>query len=228
MLRAKERLPQVRPGNTRYDGRYQIPTLQEVIDLVRAESRRLGRRIGLYPETKHPTYFDGIGRSLEEPLVRALRKNGLAKRGSAVFIQSFETGNLRELDRLIDVPLVQLVDAAGAPYDLVAAGDPRTYSDPYAGRARAIARYADGVGVAKGQDRAAGRRRARPGAHTWSATRTPGLLVHVWTFRNENNSSRQTSGGAPTRPRTATSSASTGSSWPSESTGCSATTRTPL
>ncbi len=188
-LRAKERLPQIRPRNTIYDGRYQIPTLQEVIDLVRAESRRLGRRIGIYPETKHPTYFDGIGRSLEEPLVRALRKNGLAKRGSAVFIQSFETGNLRELDRLIDVPLVQLVDAAGAPYDLVAAGDPRTYSDLVTPAGlRAIARYADGVGVAKARIvplDAAGR--VLPPTTLVRDAHARGLLVHVWTFRNENN-----------------------------------------
>ena len=73
-LRAKERLPQVRPDNTRYDGRFEVPTLDEVLDLVKEESRRAGRKIGVYPETKHPTYFDSIGLSLEEPLVRTLRR----------------------------------------------------------------------------------------------------------------------------------------------------------
>jgi len=64
-LRAKERLPQLRPANTAFDGRFEIPTLQEVIDLAKREG------VGIYPETKHPTYFDSIGLSLEEPLVAA-------------------------------------------------------------------------------------------------------------------------------------------------------------
>jgi glycerophosphoryl diester phosphodiesterase len=188
-LRATERLPQLRPRNTIYDGRYEIPTFQEVIDLVRAESRRLGRRIGIYPETKHPTYFDGIGLSLEEPLVRTLRRNGLAGRSAAVFIQSFETANLRELDRAIDVPLIQLIDAAGAPYDLVAAGDKRTYSDLVTPAGlRDLARYADGVGVAKARIvplDAAGR--VLPPTTLVRDAHARGLLVHVWTFRNENS-----------------------------------------
>ena len=149
-LRAKERLPEVRPDNTRYDGRFEVPTFQEVLDLVKEESRRSGRRIGVYPETKHPTYFDSIGLSLEEPLVRTLRRNGLDKKGSRVFVQSFETGNLRDLDEMTKAPLVQLVDAQGAPYDLVAAGDPRKYADLITpdGLDR-IAEYADGLGANK-------------------------------------------------------------------------------
>ncbi|WP_278256662.1 glycerophosphodiester phosphodiesterase family protein [Nocardioides convexus] len=95
-LRAKERLPQVRPGNTVYDGKFEIPTFQEVIDLVKTESRRNHRAIGIAPETKHPTYFDSIGLSLEEPLVRTLRRNGLDRRDAKVVIQSFETTNLRQ------------------------------------------------------------------------------------------------------------------------------------
>ncbi|MFA6575913.1 MAG: glycerophosphodiester phosphodiesterase family protein, partial [Nocardioides sp.] len=79
-LRAKERLPQVRPDNTRYDGRFEIPTLVEVLQLVREESKRTGRSIGVYPETKHPTYFDSIGLSLEEPLVRTLDRFGLDRK----------------------------------------------------------------------------------------------------------------------------------------------------
>jgi glycerophosphoryl diester phosphodiesterase len=187
-LRAKERLPQIRPRNTLYDGRYQVPTFQEVIDVVKAESRRTGKRIGLYPETKHPTYFDRIGLSLEEPLARTLRRNDLAGRSAPVFVQSFETGNLRDLDRLVDNKLVQLIDAAGAPYDLLAAGDPRTYSDLVkpAGL-RWIARYADGVGVAKARIvplDATGR--ILPPTTLVQDAHAAGLLVHAWTFRNEN------------------------------------------
>jgi glycerophosphoryl diester phosphodiesterase len=96
-LRAKERLPEVRQENTIYDGRYQIPTFQEVIDLAKLETRRYGRQIGIAPETKHPTYFDSIGLSLEEPLVATLRSNGLDTIGSAVYLQSVEESNLREM-----------------------------------------------------------------------------------------------------------------------------------
>jgi glycerophosphoryl diester phosphodiesterase len=128
-LHAKERLPLVRPDNTRYDGRFEVPTLDEVLSLVRQEERRTGRRIGVYPETKHPSYFDDLGLSLEEPLVATLRRHGLDRAGSGVFIQSFETANLRELAGVTRVPLVQLIDASGAPYDFVEAGDPRTYRD---------------------------------------------------------------------------------------------------
>jgi glycerophosphoryl diester phosphodiesterase len=106
-LRAKERLPAVRPANTAFDGLYQVPTFQQVIDLARR------RHVGIYPETKHPTYFRSIGLPLEGPLVRTLRANGYQGRNARVFIQSFEVGNLRRLNRMTDVPLVQLIDATG-------------------------------------------------------------------------------------------------------------------
>jgi glycerophosphoryl diester phosphodiesterase len=188
-LRARERLPQVRPDNTRYDGMFEVPTLDEVLTMVRREELRTGRRIGVYPETKHPTYFDGIGLSLEEPLLAALRRHGLDRAGSGVFIQSFETANLRELAGATRVPLVQLIDASGAPYDFVAAGDPRTYRDLTTPAGLAwVARYADGVGANKNL--------VLPRDPVTDATGEPsdlvpdaheaGLLVHVWTLRDEN------------------------------------------
>src|SRR5918911_383515 len=122
-LRATERLPDVRPTNTAFNGLYRVPTFQEVIDLA----KRAG--VGIYPETKHPTYFDSIGLSLEEPLLATLRANGLDSPGAKVFIQSFEVGNLKELNRKTRLPLVQLIDEVGAPYDFVLAHDPRTYND---------------------------------------------------------------------------------------------------
>ncbi|HSX68340.1 glycerophosphodiester phosphodiesterase [Nocardioides sp.] len=186
-LRAKERLPQVRPANTAYDGRFEVPTLREVLNLVRAESRRHGRTIGVYPETKHPSYFDTIGLSLEEPLVAALRKADLDDADDPAILQSFETANLRELDTLVDTPIAQLVDASGAPWDFTATGDPRTYRDltTPAGLAD-IATYADGVGANKNLvlPRSAGAT-TTPSALVGDA-HAEGLVVHVWTLRAEN------------------------------------------
>jgi glycerophosphoryl diester phosphodiesterase len=187
-LRTKERIPGIRPRNTAYDGRCQVPTLQEVIDLARKASKGFRRIIGIYPETKHPTYFDGIGLSLEEPLVETLRRNRLAGR-AAVFVQSFETTNLRELSEMIDVPLVQLIAGTGAPYDLVAAGDPRTYADLVTPESlKDIATYADGIGPDKNLivGRTKEGRLAAPTCLIDNA-HEQGLLVHAYTFRAENH-----------------------------------------
>ena len=182
-LRAKERIPQLRPANTAFDGRYEIPTLQEVIDLAKAEG------VGIYPETKHPTYFDSIGLSLEEPLVATLKANGLDKPSSKVFIQSFEVSNLQQLDTMIRVPLVQLTSASGRPYDFTAKGDPRTYADiTSASGLKDVARYADGLGPDKNQivPRDAANRLKAPTTLVADAHRA-GLRVHPYTFRPENN-----------------------------------------
>ena len=132
-LRAKERIPDVRPANTRYDGRYTVPTFAEVLRLVERESHG-GRRIGVYPETKHPTYFAREGRrldgspinvSLGAKLVETLVAEGFTD-PERVFVQSFEFENLIELEKAImpaagvDLPLVQLYDDFhdAVPYDV--------------------------------------------------------------------------------------------------------------
>ena len=188
-LRAVERIPELRAGSTKYDGRYEVPTLQEVLELVLFESRRAKRTIGIYPETKHPTYFDSIGLSLEEPLLETLRATGLDRPDAPVFIQSFETTNLVELSRRTSVPLVQLLGGASAvPFDLVGSENPPTYGDlaTPAGLAR-IAAYADGVGPEKSYviPRSADGTLGEPTAFV-GAAHDAGLLVHAYTFRAEN------------------------------------------
>ncbi|MGQ0483187.1 MAG: glycerophosphodiester phosphodiesterase family protein [Pseudonocardia sp.] len=186
-LRAVERIPDVRQENTLYNGRYPVPTFQEVIDLSRRLSTELGREIGIYPETKHPTYFASIGRPLEPKLVETLNRNGLNRPDARVFVQSFEMANLRALRGQLQVPLVQLIDSEGAPADLVAAGDRRTYADLVTPAGLTdIATYAQGIGPAKSlivPTYPAG----NPGSPTALVTdaHRAGLLVHPFTFRNE-------------------------------------------
>ena len=187
-LRAKERIPAVRPANTAFDGLYEIPTFDEVVDLARHSTTCDGQPVGVYPETKHPTYFKSIGLALEDPLLRTLDDNGWGGRHSPVFIQSFETGNLRELSHRTPLPLVQLVNCSGAPYDFVAAGDPRTYADLVKPDGlEEIASYADGVGLCKDViiPRDAAGNLTQPTTVVRDAHRR-GLEVHAWTFRVEN------------------------------------------
>ncbi|GAB2997030.1 glycerophosphodiester phosphodiesterase [Saccharothrix stipae] len=187
-LRAKERIPEVRPRNTLYDGRFPVPTLEEVIDLSRRLSRELGRDIGIYPETKHPTYFQDIGLPLEPRLVDVLNRAGLNRHGAKVYVQSFEVANLKQLKSKLRVPLVQLINSSGAPYDFVKAGDKRTYSDLVTPEGlREIRTYASGIGAAK--DRIIPRDAAgflREPTTLVRDAHTRGLIVHAWTFRNEN------------------------------------------
>lgn len=188
-LRTKERLPGTRPANTAFDGLYPIPTLNEVLDLARHSRTCSGAPVGVYPETKHPTYFDDIGLSLEEPLVKELKRAGLDGRRAPVVLQSFETSNLKQLKRTSAATIVQLIDCNGAPYDLVAAGDGRSYADLVTKRGlRDISRYADGVGLCKDQmiPRTADGRLGEPTTAIRDAHRL-GLTVHGWTFRRENS-----------------------------------------
>ena len=191
-LRTTERLPQVRQESTAFEGRSRIPTLQEVLEYAAAASKRHGRTIGVAPETKHPTYFDEIGLSLEEPLLRVLREEKLDRKDSPVYVQSFEEANLRDLRERLGarVTLVQLTSAGSTsrPYDHVAAGDPQTYAQMTtpAGLAE-IATYADVIGPEKSQvlPRDASGRTGTPSALVRNA-HASGLQVVPYTNRAEN------------------------------------------
>jgi glycerophosphoryl diester phosphodiesterase len=201
-LRARERLPALRTANTRFDGMFEVPTLDEVLALVaqanerrREQARDQGGKprhwkpVGVYPETKHPSYFQGIGLPLEEPLVQTLHRHGYRDAQAPVFIQSFETANLRKLNRMTRLPLVQLLSASGRPWDFTAGGDPRTYADlaKRAGLAE-IASYAKGVGANTSVmiPLTAAGTLGTPTSFVADA-HAAGLVVHGWTFRAENN-----------------------------------------
>jgi len=158
-LSARERLPELRPQNCAFDGRFTIPTFDEIMQLAVDANRQRGAapKIGVYPETKHPAHFAGIGLPLEQAVLDDLQCYGYAAAGSPVFIQSFDPRNLRQLRGMTALPLVQLLEHELGDLD-------------------EIAKYADAIGIAKVLATPEGVR----------AAHTANLKVHVWTFRAEN------------------------------------------
>lgn len=182
-LRARERLPQLR--STAYDGRFEVPTLKEIIALVKRKERETGRRIGLYPETKHPSYFASIGHPFDRPLVVALHEAGYRKKSDPVFIQSFEIDNLRRLNELTELRLVQLIgDLRSGPADRSGIGYAVMITP---GGLKAIAAYADGIGPEKSAviPRDADGRLTAP-TRLVADAHEASLTVHPYTFRAEN------------------------------------------
>ncbi len=169
-LRANERVPFRDQSN---NGRFEIPTFAEVLALRARLSSESGRTVGIYPETKHPSYFAGLDMPLEEPLLRALEDADLNRADAPVFIQSFEVTNLMKLNALTEVPLIQLIGGS-ADHEIEAMG--------FDG----IASYADGIGPAKGliipMDREG---RTGPPSDLVERAHAAGLLVHPYTFRPE-------------------------------------------
>jgi glycerophosphoryl diester phosphodiesterase len=189
-LRAKERLPVVRQENTMYDGRFEIPTFGEVLALRERLSKELHREVGVYPETKHPTYFRSIFLDLETPLVQQVRGAGLDKVNAPIFIQSFELTNLVDLRQHfgVNAQLVFLTSASGAPYDLASTGDPTTYADlTMVAGLRSMSGIVNGIGPDKGQiiPRNVNGTLSRPTTLV-SDAHAEGLFVHPYTFRAEN------------------------------------------
>lgn len=200
-LRARERIPAIRPANTAYNDQFEVPTLQEVIDLAKAQSKAKGRTIGIEPETKHPSYFKSIGMPLEAPLLAVLDKNGWNSKDAPVFVQSFEVANLKEIRQKSSVRLAQLLSNSGRPYDFVLQGaaNTRTYADMTTPDGlREIATYANVVGAHKDlvipvKDGALG----TPTALVANA-HAQNLALHIWTLRPENNFLPASLKGAPT------------------------------
>jgi len=196
-LRVRERLPQLRVNNTRYDGVFEIPTFEEVLELVAAadaqraaQARAAGlpasARIGVYPETKHPSYFARLGLSFDDRMLVALRRHGYERRSDPVWIQSFEVGNLKALRQRTDLSLIQLVEPKGQPFDFTLSGDKRSYADLMSDAGlREVATYANAIAPfkwmvvqfegGKAIDTGLARR-----------ARALGLGVHIWTERAEN------------------------------------------
>jgi glycerophosphoryl diester phosphodiesterase len=221
-----------------FNGRFEIPTLEEVIDLAKRWSKKLDREVGVYPETKHPTYHAGLGLPLEHRLVKVLKREGWNNRRAPVFIQSFEQSNLKLLDRLTKVRLVQLVDANDVapdgtityappfdrPYDWTVSGDPvlqsrtfgffvtdegleeiSTYADgigpwkPYIVSSKAIALNPDGSVADANGDGLVNEtdRELLPPGDLVERAHDHGLLIHTWTFRNEQRRLASDFGGNP-------------------------------
>ncbi|HCT59114.1 MAG TPA: glycerophosphodiester phosphodiesterase [Gemmatimonas aurantiaca] len=174
-LRARERLA-FRSHD--FDGQFAIPTFDEVLALADSLSKARGRVVGVYPETKHPTYFRSIGLPLEPALLRSLRARGLDRADAPVFIQSFEVGNLRALRPETRVRLVLLLSSGQVPYDRRTGAQWVTPEG-----LREIRTFADAIGVNTrmivGGDSASVPTSLIGDAHA------AGLKVHVWTLRSE-------------------------------------------
>ncbi|MCB9640216.1 MAG: glycerophosphodiester phosphodiesterase [Myxococcales bacterium] len=182
-LRAKERLPF---RNQRDNGRYSIPTFEEILRLLQDHTRATGKVIGIYPETKHPSYFRSIGLPLEGALLRVLKKHGLDHEQAPVFIQSFEVNNLRKLHQQTKIRLIQLLSIPQhQPYDFTMRKDHRKYGDLLTTKGlRFVASYAYGIGPWKGM---LVKRQGTSLVDTGLVQRAhqAGLRVHLYTMRDE-------------------------------------------
>ncbi|MBE5073722.1 glycerophosphodiester phosphodiesterase [Erythrobacteraceae bacterium E2-1 Yellow Sea] len=178
-LRAKERIPSIRPANTRFNDLYQVPTLEDVVKLLRAKEAESGRRIGLYIELKHPNYLlQEAGIDMVDLLLRDLRKLGITA-DDPVYLQCFEVGTLQRLNQRSDFKLVQLMAEEGGPAD-----EPGIYYGDMLSPSglTEVAKYADAVGpdmqLLFGPE-------GIPLGLVEDA-HAAGLQVHAWTLRKEN------------------------------------------
>lgn len=187
--------------STQYDGQFEIPTFEEILKLRADMSKKVGREIGVYPETKHPTWHRALGLGFESQLIDILKKYDLNRANAPVFIQSFELTNLKALKKMTQVPLIYLLDADDVnkdgsiatirPYDFVNQGDTRTYADMLQpDNLKEVAQTANGIGpwkvyVASYRTDADGKKYRLPANDLVKRAHALNLKVHLYTFRNE-------------------------------------------
>ena len=193
-LKARERIPQYRPKNQKYNDLYAIPTLDQIIELTNAHYKKTGKIIGLYIETKHPTYFQQLNLAMEDNLLKTLSKYQFSRDIAPIYLQSFEVSNLKYLKNQLDLhksvkhaQLIQLYDAPDVrPADYIAQNNPKTYADLATAQGlKDVSVYANGVGPWKVyvfEDAAMTKTTSFiANAHKVN------LKVHPYTFRPENN-----------------------------------------
>lgn len=195
-LKARERIPQYRPKNQKYNDLYAIPTLDQIIELTNAHYKKTGKIIGLYIETKHPTYFQKQNLAMEDTLLKTLSKYQYTRDIAPVYLQSFEVNNLKYLKSQLDLhksvkhaQLIQLYDdKSKKPADY----DDQNVSTTYADMAtidglKAVAKYADGVGPWKETYIFEDKDTLKKPTSFIKDAHQAGLKVHPYTFRPENN-----------------------------------------
>ena len=192
-LKARERIPQIRPNNIQYNDQFDIPTLEQIIALAEQHYKKTGKIIGLYIETKHPTYFQKQNLALEDPLLTVLAKSSYTRDIAPIYLQSFEVSNLKYIKNqlalhksLKNVKIIQLYDDKTiSPADYVAQGIKTTYGDMATAQGlQEVAQYANGVGPWKPylfNDTYTAPSSFIADAHAVN------LKVHPYTFRPENN-----------------------------------------
>ncbi|MDQ9010531.1 glycerophosphodiester phosphodiesterase [Acinetobacter gerneri] len=192
-VKARERIPDLRPGNVQYNDKFNVPTLDQIILLAEKHYTKTGKVIGLYIETKHPTYFQSVNLALEDNLLKTLAKYKYTREIAPIYIQSFEVNNLKYFkDQLAlhktlkNAKLIQLYDAKTTiPADYAAKGLKTTYADMATPTGlKEVAKYAQGVGPSK--DYIIPFNTQTPTSFIKDAHAAK-LKVHPYTFRPENN-----------------------------------------
>lgn len=183
-LRAKERLPHLRPQSAQYDGQDVILTFEEVLDIAAEATARIGRAIGVAPELKHPSHFNALGLPIEDRFIEVLERRGLTTADAHMLVQCFEVDTLERLSQRIRTPLLQLMQVAGGPVDR----PDLTYQQMTTPEGlRAISRYAGWIGVQDTmiipRDQA---HATLPATSLITDAHTAGIKVVAWTFRAEN------------------------------------------
>lgn len=169
-LRTRERIPDTRPHNTELPGE-QVLTFDDVVQIAAEGTARRGSTVGIYVETKHPSYFSGIGLDLNDLLIDALERHDLNTEDAPVIVQSFESGNLRDFDARSPLFLVRLIS-------------PKQRDE--LANLRDIASFADAIGPHKDLviPRDPSGRLAAP-TDVVERAHAAGLDVHIWTMRDE-------------------------------------------